>query len=303
MQSYKNQVSLLLDVLPIIAKEECFAIHGGTAINLFVRNMPRLSVDIDLTYVTIEERNVTYENITSALARIKANIEGSIQGISVTHQQDAYKLQVSTRRAQIKIEVNTTGRGTLSPPQKMVLCDIAQTQFDVFCAMRVVPFGQLFGGKICAALDRQHPRDLFDVKYLLNNEGFSEEVKIGFIFGLVSSARPMHELIQPNYLDQRATMSNHFDGMSTEPFSYEEFESTRAKLVHTIHERLTDQDKAFVLSVKNLTPNWNIYDFRMFPSVQWKLRNIEKLKMQNPVKHQEQYDELENKLNILGKKT
>lgn len=47
---YNHQVRLLLAVLPEIAKEHCFALHGGTAINLFIRNMPRLSVDIDLTY-------------------------------------------------------------------------------------------------------------------------------------------------------------------------------------------------------------------------------------------------------------
>lgn len=45
---YKSQVKLLLDVLPLVSKEPCFALHGGTAINLFIRNMPRLSVDIDL---------------------------------------------------------------------------------------------------------------------------------------------------------------------------------------------------------------------------------------------------------------
>jgi len=103
MQSYQNQVRLLLDILPIVAKEECFAIHGGTAINLFVRDMPRLSVDIDLTYLPIEEREVTYKNISAALEKIKASIEGSIQNINVTHQQDIYKLQVSSRSAQIKI--------------------------------------------------------------------------------------------------------------------------------------------------------------------------------------------------------
>jgi len=180
----------------------------------------------------------------------------------------------------------------------MVLCSRAQTEFDVFCAMLVVPFGQLYGGKICAALDRQHPRDLFDVKHLLDNEGFSEEVKSGFLLCLTSSGRPMHELILPNFLDQRAVMINHFEGMSADPFSYEEFDATREKLMHTIHVSLTDQDKEFLLSVKNLTPNWEIYDFERFPAVQWKLRNIEKLKVQNPEKHQEQYETLMRKLNV-----
>lgn len=55
-EAYKRQVKLLLDVLPEIAKEDCFAMHGGTAINLFLQDMPRLSVDIDLAYVGLEVR-------------------------------------------------------------------------------------------------------------------------------------------------------------------------------------------------------------------------------------------------------
>ena len=75
MASFKRQVSLLLMALPEVAKESSFALHGGTAINLFVRDMPRLSVDIDLTYVPIEDRKTSYKNISRALARIKVNIE------------------------------------------------------------------------------------------------------------------------------------------------------------------------------------------------------------------------------------
>jgi len=296
MQSYQNQVELLLNVLPVVAREEVFALHGGTAINLFVRNMPRLSVDIDLTYLPLDSgnRDAALQGIFDALERIKANLES--QGLSVVHQADKYKLQVSSPKAQIKVEVNSTGRGTLAEPQKMILCERAQTDFDVFVAMNVVPFGQLFGGKICAALDRQHPRDLFDVKYLLDNEGFTEEVKQGFILGLISSGRPLHEIIRPNFLDQRATMVNHFEGMSTDPFNYDDFEAYREKLVDIIHSSLAERDKEFLLSFKKLTPNWEIHDFERFPSVQWKLKNLRDLKVQNPSKLQDLHDELERKL-------
>lgn len=71
LPAYRNQVKLLLDVLPEVAKEKCFALHGGTAINLFVRDMPRLSVDIDLTYILIEARDASMNKINEALARIK----------------------------------------------------------------------------------------------------------------------------------------------------------------------------------------------------------------------------------------
>lgn len=293
---YKRQVALLLDVLPEVAKESCFALHGGTAINLFVRDMPRLSVDIDLTYVPIEDRTVSLKGISAGLENIKARIEAAVQGVKVIHSESNGKLLISNRGAVIKLEVNLTNRGTIALPQKMTLSEKAQTEFEVFCVVPVVPLGQLFGGKICAALDRQHPRDLFDVKYLLKNEGFTEEIKKGFLLCLLGSDRPIHEVIQPNFQDQRLAMENQFTGMAEEEFSYEDFESTRTQLVETIKNSLTKADIEFLLSVKNVDPDWTIHDFEQFPSVQWKLQNLRKLKESNLEKHVEQYNLLKEKL-------
>ena len=49
-QIYAQKVELLLRLMPIVMEEGVFAVHGGTAINLFLKNLPRYSVDIDLTY-------------------------------------------------------------------------------------------------------------------------------------------------------------------------------------------------------------------------------------------------------------
>ena len=296
MANYKSQVSLLLNVLPDVAKETCFALHGGTAINLFVREMPRLSVDIDLTYVPVENRETSFKNITGALERIKATIQAVVPNAKVIHKQAELKLQISNTQAQIKLEVNQAMRGTIAPPIKMTLCEKAQEAFDAFCEIQVVPIGQLYGGKICAAMDRQHPRDFFDVKYLLENEGFTEEVRTGFLFGLLSSNRPLHEMLTPNLLDQRSAMANQFEGMSEEEFTYEDFEATRSLLIKTIHENLTDTDKKFLLSFQNDTPDWSLLDFGDYPAVQWKLQNLQKLKEANPEKHREQLDLLESGL-------
>ncbi len=299
--TYRNQVSLLLKVLPEVAKEKNFALHGGTAINLFVRDMPRLSVDIDLTYVPIEDRATTMANIRSTLARIKRNVESVLKNVRISDKSETGKLLVSQSGFGIKIEVNLVARGTISEPAEMTLCKKAQEEFEAFCVIQVSPFGQLYGGKICAALDRQHPRDLFDVKYLLEREGFSDEVKRGFLFSLISSDRPLHELIQPTFLDQRATLENHFIGMSSEEFTYADFENTRAKLVDSIHQRLTNEDREFLLGINGLDPIWNEYDFQKYPAVQWKLQNLQRLKDNNPVKFNEQYDSLEKILTIPGK--
>ena len=290
--AYTKQVKLLLDVLPEVAKEACLAMHGGTAINLFVRDMPRLSVDVDLTYVEIAGRNETLEGINAALMRIKERIDGLRPSIRIQHKENICKLQLDERGVMIKIEVNMVGRGLIGEATKAQLCEAAQEQFDAFCAMPIVPLGQLYGGKLCAAMDRQHPRDLFDVKLLHENEGFTDEIKRGFIFGLVSSNRPTHEMLNPNLLDQRIAFENQFEGMSTIAFSYDEYEATRLQLIETIQSSLNESDKAFLLSLNGLEPDWSIYDFQAFPSVKWKLLNLEKFKTENPETYQQQLSEL-----------
>ena len=290
---YSAQIKLLVQALPEVAKETCFALHGGTAINLFVRELPRLSVDIDLTYVPIEPREDSLRHINEALIRIKLCLETVLLDAHVAHRPIICKLQISSQRAQIKIEVNQVGRGTLETPKVMPLCQTAQDEFDAFCEIQLVSIGQLYGGKICAALDRQHPRDLFDVKYLLENEGFSKEIKTGFLLCLLSSDRPLHEMLNPNFQDQRMTMANHFEGMSAEAFTYADFERTREQLVDEIRKGLTDTDRAFLLSVKDISPDWGLYNFKNFPAVRWKLLNLQNLKDNSPDKHEEQYMALE----------
>jgi hypothetical protein len=73
----------LLDVLPEVALEECFAMHGGTALNLFLRDMPRLSVDIGLTYLLIEDRDATIAHVEIALRAIRDRIEAKIPAIHI----------------------------------------------------------------------------------------------------------------------------------------------------------------------------------------------------------------------------
>ena len=278
MNNYKQQVSLLLQVLPEVAKEPDFALHGGTAINLFVRDMPRLSVDIDLTYIPIEDRKTSFKNIINGLDHIKTKLEKILPEATITLKKETLKLQITTVNAQIKLEVNQINRGVMGETVTLPLCEKTQEEFDAFCAVPVVPLGQLYGGKICAALDRQHPRDLFDVKYMMENEGFTDEIKKGFLLFLLSSNRPLHEMLHPNFIDQRKTLLNQFEGMSPEPFTYGDFEKIRKELIKEIHQNLTAEDKEFLLGFGQGTPNWDIYDFERFPAVQWKLQNLINLK-------------------------
>lgn len=295
-EQYKKQVKLLLEVLPYVAKETCFALHGGTAINLFVKNLPRLSVDIDLTYKPIEERTISLLNINAALERISQNIKSSITGSHVNHVEQSCKLLIRYSNATVKIEVNTVMRGLISPEINLGLCLKAQDEFEAYVQMPVVPLEQLYGGKICAALDRQHPRDMFDIKFFLETEKLNKNYRRGFIYCLLSGYRPINEIIIPRFQDQTLAMDNQFAGMTEEEFSYHDYKGARARLVDTIKSGLTTKDKEFLLGFKRCEPDWSIYNFESFPSIQWKLKNLIELKESKPKKHEELYKILKEKL-------
>lgn len=290
---YKNQVNLLLRILPEIGEENCFALHGGTAINLFLLQLPRLSVDIDLTYLPLEDFETSQGHINEALKRIVKKIEKILPTARIQHDERSCKLIVNEKSASVKVEVSLIGRGSIYEPELMPLCVKAQLDFDAFVEVKVLNYGLLFGGKICAALDRQHPRDLFDVMYLLNYEGFTDEVKSGFLFYLLSHSRPIHELLAPNMKDQRSVMETQFSGMTAEKFSYDDYEKTRELLLKVIHQRLNEIDKLFLLGVLQLEPDWTVYDFKEYPGIKWKLQNLAKLKQENPDKYQSMINQLQ----------
>lgn len=220
--AFKKQVALLLQILPEVATIKSFALHGGTAINLFELNMPRLSIDVDLTFTIIGERETDLHTIRLLLEELKERIQKRIPSITFSNPivaSENLKINCVTKDATIKIEVNQINRGLIAPSRLMQLCGKAQEEFDSFCEMQVVSSEQLWGGKIIAALDRQHPRDLFDINNMLATTGFNDEIKSGFLFFLLCSKRPIHEVLKPQCLNQEAVFSNQFEGMTDQSFT------------------------------------------------------------------------------------
>jgi hypothetical protein len=293
---YRKQVELLLLVLPEVARESCFAIHGGTAINLFVQNMPRLSVDIDLTYIHTDDRVTALAAIDTALQSIIRGLRDRFPLIQIQYLKEEAKLNIVGNEAIIKVEVNLVKRGCFSAPVVMGLCAKARKEYGAFCEIQVVDEAHLYGGKICAALDRQHPRDLFDVRLILDSPGLSRDIMKGFIFYLISSNRSVFELLFPNFKDQQSVLSGQFAGMSSMPFSYEEFESTRSRLLELLHRNLTSEDRDFLVSLERGEPKWHLYDFKDFPAVRWKMQNIDQLRNQNSSKHEALWQRLHSSL-------
>lgn len=282
---YAKKVEILLRMIPLVTEEGVFAVHGGSAINLFVRNLPRYSVDIDLTYIPLEDRNSSLLHINEHLNSIAAKAGKAFRGMHIVEKPDICKLLCEYQGHQIKIEVNQTKRGVIGGDViRKPVCDKAQEEFGLYCETDIVPMTLLYGGKIAAALSRQHPRDMFDVKYM---EYPFTETREGLLFCLLGSDRPIRESFSPSLIDQSDALVNQFEGMTDIPFSYEEFENTRNELIRDVNALVTPEDKAFLLSFESAEPDWDNFEFgyfRDYPSVKWKLQNLGKLKSTNPDK-------------------
>lgn len=301
---YKKQVALLIDILTEISKEDNLALHGGTAINLFHLNMPRLSVDIDLTFVPFSDsRNEDLDKIRQSLKLVQNRLKNTFPNIRFEDEKRAeeeLKLLCTKDNATVKVEVNQINRGLISLTLTKILCHRAEEEFDRFCEIKTVSVGQLWGGKLNAALERQHPRDIFDVKSMLQEVGFTEEIKQGFLFFLLCGKRPIDEVLNPNFANQRVIFDSQFSGMTNEEFTYEEFEKIRKELVSMIQKSLTDSEKEFLLSFVSGNPNWKDFDYSRYPAIKWKQLNINKLKQENSSKFSESVRKLADLLNRNG---
>jgi len=299
-ERYMRQVELLVRTLPYIARQDVFALKGGTAINLFYRNMPRLSVDIDLTYLPIEDREATLNGIDTTLDRIREDLLKNLRGVAVQRIAGGGKndTRMLDRPAttEIKIETSPVSRGTVHPPDLRSVTDLVADTFG-FAEMQVVSFEDLFGGKLHAAVDRQHPRDLFDVKLLYENEGLTDALFRTFLIYVASSGRPPHELIKPSFSELDEAFVKEFEGMTTAPVNLGELKDARVRLTDDLLTRLDDSAMRFLLSLHDTEPDFEAIGMPQaanLPAVRWKLLNLTKLKEQNPEKHAQQRQEIEN---------
>jgi hypothetical protein len=298
-EGYEAQVELLIRAIPVVAAEPDFALKGGTAINLFYRDMPRLSVDIDLTYVPLDDRKAALANIDSAFDRMVERANDTLPGIDAQRIAGGgdgdTRLLLRSRDAAVKVEVSPVARGTVGPTQIKRVTDKVEEAFG-FAEMSVVAFEDLYAGKLCAALDRQHPRDLYDVALLYENEGITDGLFRTFLVYAACSKRPLHEIINPNMIDIERPFIQEFEGMTAEPAPLAMLCAARERLVNDIQTRITGPAADFLVSVHDGAPNFDIIglaESAKLPAIRWKLINLAKLKDENPDKHALQRKALE----------
>jgi predicted nucleotidyltransferase component of viral defense system len=301
-ERYVDQVRLLVDILPAVAAEEDFALKGGTAINLFYRDLPRLSVDVDLTFLPIRERAQSLTDIDAAMDHIAA-AGSKVQGVTATRIPGggggATRVLFRRGAASVKVETSPVTRGVVFEPETKRVSPAVEDEFG-FAETRLVAFEDLYAGKLHAALDRQHPRDLFDVKLLYENEGITDDLFRAFLVYVASSSRPPHELLNPNLAPLSNVFETEFSGMTVDAVSLAELEQVRTRLIADVQSRMNGNAARFLRTLVNGEPDFDAIDLPSaadLPAVQWKLRNILKLRNTNPEKHAAQCESLESLLN------
>ncbi len=279
---FRHQVALLLRAIPAINKENCFALKGGTAINLFVRDLPRLSVDIDLTYLSVLPRARSLGAIDKAMKRIEGRLQKAVPNARITRtvrENTVTRLMVQEARTQIKIEVTPVLRGCVYEPEVQPVCAKVEDMFG-FAEMKVVSFADLYAGKILAALDRQHPRDLFDIRDLMANEGITDELREAFLVYLISHNRPMSELLAARQKNIAGDFEAAFVGMTDADVTLDELLAARQSMVADIVGGMPNHHREFLVDFEAGNPDWSMLkvpDARRLPAVKWRQQNFDRL--------------------------
>jgi predicted nucleotidyltransferase component of viral defense system len=303
-QVYIDTARLLTRVAPLVFADGVFALKGGTAINLFIRDMPRLSVDLDLVFV---DRRPSREE---ALAAINAAIRKAVSRLEAngfrTHVTTAAgvgetKLFVRRGNIEVKVEVNFVMRGTVHPVQTASLTPNAKETLLADLELPILSLEDVYGGKLVAAMDRQHPRDLFDVLQLFAHEGITPGIRRSFVVYLACHNRPIHEVLFPVQKNIAKEYEATFRGMTAEPIELAELLSARERLIAELQRSLSPEEQQFLLSLACAKPDWSllkIEHLELLPAIRWKLQNLRQLAKDNPTKLRDQATELARRLKL-----
>ncbi|MDR3056079.1 MAG: nucleotidyl transferase AbiEii/AbiGii toxin family protein [Zoogloeaceae bacterium] len=302
-KQYANTVRLLLAVAPEVFANDIFALKGGTAINLFVQEMPRLSVDLDVVYRPWHvPREIALNAINAeldAIARQVAPLGVQTRRVHGKASDDS-KLMVENDTSQVKIEVNTVFRGTVLPVERKPLSAKTADLFAVEFALPILAPDELYASKFVAALDRQHPRDLFDVWQLFEAGGITDGMVECFVVYLAGHNRPIREVLFGHDKDITSEYERVFVGMTDVDVPLTTLLEARAQLRHELSTRLTAAHRQFLSGFVRGKPDWSLLQCQHaadLPALRWKLDNLETFRKRRFDDFIEQATALEARLN------
>lgn len=290
---YLETVRLLIDVAPFVFSEKCFALKGGTAINLFVEEMPRLSVDIDLVFTDLShpDREAALAAIEQSLHRIAHLLETRLRVTvrpTTSGSDHESKLFVSRGPVLLKIEVNHVFRGAVYPVVTGSLSPQAQNRFERELSVPMLDPDELYASKLVAALDRQHPRDLFDMMLLLENRGITPRIRRAFTVYLAGHNRPIHELLSPHAKDIKAEFESDFAGMTEHQVTLDQLLAVREELFRLLPASLDTAEREFLMAMNRGEPSGELLGLpgvEQLPALRWKMHNLNILAQKNDRKY------------------
>jgi predicted nucleotidyltransferase component of viral defense system len=303
--TYLATARMLTEVAPIVIADGTFAVKGGTAINLFLREMPRLSVDLDLVFPDHRpSRSEALAAINEALRNARSRLAERGFHVQTVSAADMGETKLLVRRDDIlvKVEVNTVIRGTVYPTRTLSLSAAARNALMADLDLPLLSAEDIYGGKLVAAMDRQHPRDLFDVMELFAHEGITPGIRRSFVVYLASHNRTFHEVLFPTPRDIRLDYEGTFVGMTTEPVTLDALLETRARLFRELPAALDANERQFLRTLARAEPDWLLLEIphlELLPAVRWKLQNLQRLARTNPTKLRALGDALEQRLQEL----
>jgi predicted nucleotidyltransferase component of viral defense system len=258
-QIYLDTARLLTQVAPLVFTDNTFALKGGTAINLFVRDdMPRLSVDLDLVFPDYTlPRAQALAQINDAIRQAAERLMArgfQVHMLAATETGET-KLLVRRGNVEVKIEVNFVMRGTIHPVGTASLTQKAREVLRADLEAPLVSLEDMYGGKLVAAMDRQHPRDLFDVVQLFEHEGITPAIRQAFVVYLASHNRPVHEVLFPAKRDIVQEYERTFRGMTTDPVALEDLLKARDRMMTELHQGLDAGERTFLVSLARNEPD------------------------------------------------
>lgn len=267
--------------------------------------MPRLSVDLDLVFpdhtLPRDEALVRInEAVRQAAERLKKR---GFQTHAPAAAAGETKLLVRSGSIQVKVEVNFVMRGTVQPVRRASLTPTARDTLLADLEIPVVSLEDVYGGKLVAALDRQHPRDLFDVMQLFEHEGITPGIRRAFVVYLSSSNRPIHEVLFTPLRDIRHDYEHNFQGMTAEPVPLDALLAARERMLQELQKGLDADERRFLLSLAAGTPEWSLLGIKhleQLPGIRWKLHNLAQLQKADARRFAEQVDLLAEQLSALS---
>jgi predicted nucleotidyltransferase component of viral defense system len=293
-QEYLDVVRLLVRVAPVVFSVPGFALKGGSAINLFIRDLPRLSVDLDLVFTDhTVDRDQALATISSGVHTIaeRAQAMGLQTHVPLRQNRDEAKLLIRQGRIEVKIEINQVLRGTLLPVGTVRMTPAARDQLKADLRLPVLAMEELYAGKLVAALDRNHPRDWFDILLLLRNEGLTPSIRRCFVAYLAAHNRPPHEILFGVEKPLTESFEREFSGMTALTVSAADLEQAQARVRYELPRLLDVDERRFLETLVRGDPEWfrlGIVHLARMPAIRWKLANLERLRNENPRKFKKQ---------------